>query len=197
MVQMNIANKLTVLRMILIPVFVILMYMPNNYGDINLLGATIPVFQFIAGIVFTFASITDYLDGYLARKYHLVTSFGEFFDPMADKLLVIAALVTLVGTGTIPAWIVIIIISRELLVTGLRVLLATHSGKVMAAALPGKIKTFTQMFSIIFYLFNDIGFTLLNIPMATILMYVCLIFTVYSGGDYFYKGRHVFLDTNK
>lgn len=194
--QMNIANKLTVARMILIPVFVILMYVPDNFGTINLLGASIPVFQFLAGLTFTVASFTDYLDGYLARKHNLVTSFGEFFDPMADKLLVISALIILTEQGYIPAWIVIIIISRELLVTGLRVLLATHSGKVMAAALPGKIKTFTQMFAIIFYLFNDIGFALLNIPIATILIYICLIFTIYSGADYFYQGRHVFLDSN-
>lgn len=194
--QMNIANKLTVARMFLIPVFVILMYIPNQYGELAVLGASIPVFQFIAGLVFAIASITDYLDGYLARKHNLVTSFGEFFDPMADKLLVITALVMLVASQDIPAWIVIIIISRELLVTGLRVLLATHSGKVMAAAWPGKIKTFTQMFAIIFYLFNDAGFVLLNIPMADILIYLCLIFTVYSGGEYFYKGRHVFLQSD-
>lgn len=193
---MNIANKLTVARMFLIPVFVILMYIPNQYGELAVLGASIPVFQFIAGLVFAIASITDYLDGYLARKHNLVTSFGEFFDPMADKLLVITALVMLVASQDIPAWIVIIIISRELLVTGLRVLLATHSGKVMAAAWPGKIKTFTQMFAIIFYLFNDAGFVLLNIPMADILIYLCLIFTVYSGGEYFYKGRHVFLQSD-
>lgn len=194
--QMNIANKLTVARMILIPVFVILMYIPNNFGAIDILGASIPVFQFIAGVTFAIASFTDYLDGHLARKLNLVTSFGEFFDPMADKLLVISALIMLTSQGRIPAWVVIIIISRELLVTGLRVLLATHSGKVMAAALPGKIKTFTQMFAILFYLFNDIGFTLLNIPIATILIYVCLIFTIYSGGEYFYQGRHVFLDSD-
>ncbi|XJS11559.1 CDP-diacylglycerol--glycerol-3-phosphate 3-phosphatidyltransferase [Aerococcaceae bacterium WGS1372] len=193
---MNIANKLTVARMVLIPVFIVLMYISNDYGTIDLLGASIPKFQFIAGIVFAVASFTDYLDGHLARKHGLVTSFGEFFDPMADKLLVISALIMLTAQGRIPAWIVIIIISRELLVTGLRVLLATHSGKVMAAALPGKVKTFTQMFAILFYLFNDIGFALFNIPIATILIYVCLIFTIYSGADYFYQGRHVFLDSN-
>src|SRR5699024_5039115 len=153
--QMNIANKLTVARMFLIHVFIILMYIPNKYSNIEVLGASIPVFQLIAGLVFTIASITDYLDGYLARKHNLITSFGEFFDPMADKLLVIAALIMLVQANTVPGWVVVIIVSRELLVTGLRVLLATQSGKVMAAAWPGKIKTFTQMFPIIFYLFDD------------------------------------------
>ncbi|MBA5729051.1 CDP-diacylglycerol--glycerol-3-phosphate 3-phosphatidyltransferase [Aerococcaceae bacterium INB8] len=192
---MNIANKLTVARMFLIPVFIILMYIPNQFGKFDVLGASIPVFQFIAGLVFTMASITDYLDGYLARKHNLITSFGEFFDPMADKLLVITALIMLVQANTVPGWVVVIIVSRELLVTGLRVLLATQSGKVMAAAWPGKIKTFTQMFAIIFYLFDDIGFALLNIPISTILIYICLIFTVYSGAEYFYKGRHVFSDT--
>lgn len=190
--QMNIANKLTVLRMILIPVFVILLYLPHEWGYIKMLGANMPVTQFIAGLVFSFASFTDYLDGYLARKHNLVTSFGVFFDPMADKLLVLAALILLTEYGMVPAWVSVLIISRELLVTGLRVLLAQHDGEVMAAALPGKIKTFTQMFAIIFFLFNNIFFALFNIPIAEILLYISLFFTVYSGIEYFYKARFVF-----
>lgn len=190
--QMNIANKLTVFRMFLIPIFLVFMYLPNNWGMIELGRAIIPTEQFIAGIIFIVASFTDYLDGQLARKYNLITSFGEFFDPMADKLLVIAAFIVLVERQLIPAWIIIIIISRELLVTGLRVLLARSNGRVLAAALPGKIKTMTQMFSIIFFLFNDIGFAQWNIPIAQILLYICLVFTIYSGADYFYKGRFVF-----
>lgn len=178
--------------MFLIPVFVILLYLPHEWGSLELLGATIPVTQFIAGLVFAFASSTDYLDGYLARKHNLITSFGVFFDPMADKLLVLAALILLTEYGMVPAWVSIIIISRELLVTGLRVLLAQHDGKVMAAALPGKIKTFTQMFAIVFFLFNNIFFTMFNIPMAEILLYISLFFTVTSGIEYFYKARFVF-----
>ena len=151
---MNIANKLTLARIFMIPIFILILTIPLDWGTVTWLGAMVPVHQLIAGIIFAVASFTDYLDGYLARKHNLVTSFGEFFDPMADKLLVLAAFMMLVEFGWIPAWIVIIIISRELLVTGLRVLLAKNDGKVMAAAMPGKIKTFSQMFAIIFYLFH-------------------------------------------
>ncbi|PKY88207.1 CDP-diacylglycerol--glycerol-3-phosphate 3-phosphatidyltransferase [Falseniella ignava] len=195
MAKMNIANKLTILRMCLIPVFIILMYLPASHGDVTVLGSVIPVNQLLAAIVFIIASLTDFLDGYLARKLNLVTAFGEFFDPMADKLLVIAAFIVLVEQQRVPAWIVLIIISRELLVTGLRVLLARSNGKVMAAALPGKIKTFTQMFSVVFYLLNNIGFALISVDIAYILLILCLIFTVYSGIEYFYQGRFVFSDS--
>lgn len=188
---MNIANKLTLLRIALIPVFILLLIPALEWGEIILLGANIPLSQFIAALVFIIASFTDYLDGHLARKYNLVSSFGEFFDPMADKLLVIAAFVLLVELGRVPGWVVIVIISRELMVTGLRVLLAQHNGKVMAAALPGKIKTFSQMFAIIFFLLNDAGFVLVNVPFATLMLYVCLFFTIYSGVDYFYHARFV------
>lgn len=192
---MNIANKLTLARIFMIPIFILILTIPLDWGTVTWLGAMVPVHQLIAGIIFAVASFTDYLDGYLARKHNLVTSFGEFFDPMADKLLVLAAFMMLVEFGWIPAWIVIIIISRELLVTGLRVLLAKNDGKVMAAAMPGKIKTFSQMFAIIFYLFNDMGFAIINIPIADILLYICLFFTIYSGVDYFYQARFLFKDT--
>ena len=188
---MNIANKLTLLRIALIPVFILLLMPALAWGEIILLGANIPLSQFIAALVFIIASFTDYLDGHLARKYNLVSSFGEFFDPMADKLLVIAAFVLLVELGRVPGGVVIVIISRELMVTGLRVLLAQHNGKVMAAALPGKIKTFSQMFAIIFFLLNDAGFVLVNVSFATLMLYVCLFFTIYSGVDYFYHARFV------
>lgn len=189
---MNIANKLTVFRVAMIPIFIILLYLPNSYEPVNFLGAEIPFWQFIAAGIFALAAITDYLDGHLARKYHLITVFGEFFDPMADKLLVLSAFILLSDLGKVPAWIVIIIISRELVITGLRILLAKYQGQVMAAAWPGKVKTFSQMFSIIFFLLEDAGFVLIHIPMAKILLYICLVFTVYSGCDYFYQARHIF-----
>lgn len=189
---MNIANKLTVFRVAMIPIFIILLYLPNSYEPVNFLGAEIPFWQFIAAGIFALAAITDYLDGHLARKYHLITVFGEFFDPMADKLLVLSAFILLSDLGKVPAWIVIIIISRELVITGLRILLAKYQGQVMAAAWPGKVKTFSQMFSIIFFLLEDAGFVLMHIPMAKILLYICLVFTVYSGCDYFYQARHIF-----
>lgn len=194
---MNIANKLTLARIVMIPVFILLLSLSLDWGQVTWLGASIPIHQLLAGVVFAVASFTDYLDGYLARKYNLVTSFGAFADPMADKLLVMAAFIMLVASNVVPAWVVIVIVSRELLVTGLRVLLAQYDGKVMSAAMPGKIKTFSQMFSIVFYLFNDAGFVMLNIPIADILLYICLFFTVYSGVDYFYQARFVFMDNVK
>lgn len=189
---MNIANQLTCLRIAMIPVFVLLMSLPLDWGTLDLLGSQIPVAWFVAGLVFALASLTDYLDGYLARKLNLVTPFGVFADPMADKLLVLAALILLVQAQVIPAWMVIIIISRELLVTGLRVLLARENGQVLAAAWPGKVKTFTQMFAILFFLWNDLGFAWLPFSIAKVLLWVCLAFTIYSGVLYFYHGRFVF-----
>ena len=142
----------------------------------------------VAAVVFALASITDYLDGYLARKWKVVTNFGKFADPLADKMLVMTAFIMLVELGMVPAWIAAIIICRELAVTGLRLLLVENGGTVLAAAMPGKIKTFTQMFSIIFLLlhFSMIG---------TLLLYVALIFTIYSGYDYFKGAGFLFKDS--
>ena len=146
--------------------------------------------QVVAAVVFALASITDYLDGYLARKWQVVTNFGKFADPLADKMLVMTAFIMLVELKMVPAWIAAIIICRELAVTGLRLLLVENGGTVLAAAMPGKIKTFTQMFSIIFLLchFSIIG---------TLLLYVALIFTIYSGYDYFKGAGFLFKDTFK
>lgn len=189
---MNIANQLTVIRMCLIPVFLLLLLGPWFHESV--IWGTTPLWlnEILAALVFIVASLTDYLDGYLARKYKLVTSFGAFFDPMADKLLVMAAFVSLVELTWVPAWIVIVILSREFLVTGLRVLLAQSNGKVMSAAMPGKIKTFTQMLAIIFFLLHDLGLTWLPFSFAWLMLYVCLFFTIYSGIAYFYHARFVF-----
>ena len=190
---MNIANKLTLLRMLMIPVFIFLLL---NYSadQVVWLGTAIPVNQVWAAVVFALASFTDFLDGYLARKYQLVTSFGAFFDPMADKLLVMAALILLVQLGSVPGWVVFIILARELMVTGLRVLIAQSNGKVMAAAMPGKIKTTTQMLAILCFLLQDVGRSVWGFSLANLLLYVCLFFTIYSGLEYFYHARYVFSD---
>lgn len=170
---MNIANKLTVARLIAIPFFIVAMLM-SAYT--------------IAGVLFLVASITDYLDGYLARKLNLVTNFGKFADPLADKILVLCALIMLVQTHQLPAWIVSIIVTRELAVTGLRLLLIEQN-IVMAADWSGKLKTATQMIAITCLLFNDFG---LSIPLGTLFLYGCLALTIYSGIDYFVKYRKVF-----
>ena len=123
-----------------------------------------------------------------------MTNFGKFADPLADKLLVMTAFLFLTAAGQIPAWGTAIILWRELAVTGLRLLLS-NEGEVLAAAWPGKIKTNTQMFAIIFLMLNNAWFNNINIPFALILFYVAVFFTIYSGVEYFYKNRGVFADS--
>lgn len=193
---MNLPNKLTVFRIILIPIFMLLLAITWPWGQLSVGGAVIPLQQLIAAIVFIVASLTDMLDGKIARKNHLVTNFGKFADPLADKMLVMTAFIFLVALGKAPAWVVAIIVCRELAVTGLRLLIVEQNGQVMAAAMPGKIKTTTQMLSIIFLLLNDIFFAAIHFPIGLVLLYICLFFTIYSGADYFIQNRQVFKDTN-
>ncbi|WP_125766892.1 CDP-diacylglycerol--glycerol-3-phosphate 3-phosphatidyltransferase [Lapidilactobacillus wuchangensis] len=193
---MNLPNKLTVFRIILIPIFMLLLAITWPWGQLTVGGAVIPIQQLIAAIVFIVASLTDMLDGKIARKNHLVTNFGKFADPLADKMLVMTAFIFLVALGKAPAWVVAIIVCRELAVTGLRLLIVEQNGQVMAAAMPGKIKTTTQMLSIIFLLLNDIFFAAIHFPIGLVLLYICLFFTIYSGADYFIQNRQVFKDTN-
>lgn len=192
---MNIANRLTIARIVMIPLFLLMMYFPKDtLGMVNVFHSNLSVSWVLAMIIFTIASITDFLDGYLARKYHLITNFGKFADPLADKLLVMTAFITLVGASVIPMWIVAVIVCRELAVTGLRLLLV-NDGEVLAAAWPGKVKTATQMLAIIFLLIDDFPVKGLPFSIGTILLYVCLVATVYSGVDYFIKNKHVFADS--
>ncbi|MEY8292961.1 CDP-diacylglycerol--glycerol-3-phosphate 3-phosphatidyltransferase [Carnobacteriaceae bacterium 52-44] len=194
---MNLPNKLTFLRLLLIPFFVVLTVVPFEWGAVNWLGSEIDIALLIAAIIFIFASFTDWLDGYIARRDNLVTNFGKFADPLADKLLVSAALIVLIELGLAPAWVVVVIISREFAVTGLRLLLVEEGGTVLAAAWPGKIKTVTQLLAIIFLLMNDFPLAWTGLPIGSILLYIALIFTVYSGIDYFYNARDLFSDTLK
>ncbi|MFX3674037.1 MAG: CDP-diacylglycerol--glycerol-3-phosphate 3-phosphatidyltransferase [Paenisporosarcina sp.] len=191
---MNIPNQITVLRIIMIPIFVVFMLVDFSWGTISLLGVTLPVEHLIGAIIFILASITDFIDGYYARKYNLVTNMGKFLDPLADKLLVSAALIILVELEFAPAWIVIFIISREFAVTGLRLILADE-GEVVAAKQLGKIKMWTQIVAISALLLHNIIFEMFSIPFATIMLYVSLFFTLWSGWDYFYANRRVLLDS--
>lgn len=170
----------------------VFMIVDFRLGDISFLGTTLAVEHLIGGIIFIIASITDGIDGYIARKHNLVTDMGKFLDPLADKLLVSAAFIILVELSAAPSWIVIAIISREFAVTGLRLILA-GGGEVVAANQLGKIKTVAQILAIVFLLLNDPIFTAMNIPFGMIMLYIALIFTVWSGADYFYKNRHVLL----
>ncbi|HLR10678.1 MAG TPA: CDP-diacylglycerol--glycerol-3-phosphate 3-phosphatidyltransferase [Sporosarcina sp.] len=191
---MNLPNKITVSRICLIPIFMVFMLVDFNLGNVQTLGTTLSVEHLIGGIIFIIASITDGIDGYIARKHQLVTDMGKFLDPLADKLLVSSAFIILVELGAAPSWIVIVIISREFAVTGLRLILA-GGGEVVAANQLGKIKTVAQILAIVFLLLNEPIFGAMNLPFGMIMLYIALIFTVWSGVDYFYKNRHVLLNS--
>jgi CDP-diacylglycerol--glycerol-3-phosphate 3-phosphatidyltransferase len=188
---MNLPNKITVSRILLIPLFLIIMLVPFHWGNMQLLGANLPVTHFIGALIFIVASTTDWIDGHLARKYNLVTNMGKFLDPLADKLLVSAALIVLVELGFATSWIVIVIISREFAVTGLRLLLAGE-GEVVAANMLGKIKTWTQIVAISSLLLHNIIFAMIPFRFDILALWVALIFTIWSGWDYFAKNSHVF-----
>lgn len=180
---MNLANKLTVIRMILVPIFLIASMFGTIEGNI------------IALIIFIVASITDKLDGYIARSKNQITNFGKFMDPLADKLLVTSALIVLVEKGIVPSWVVVIIIAREFIVSGLRTLAASQ-GVVIAASNWGKLKTATQMVGIIMALLSLVySASWLNIS-TQIVIYIAAVITLISGVDYFVKGKGI-ININK
>jgi len=189
---MNLPNKITVSRVCLIPLFIIVMLVDFGWGNLTLNGDSIPVAHIIGAIIFIIASITDFIDGHYARKYNLVTNFGKFLDPLADKLLVSSALIILTDLKYVPGWITIVIISREFAVTGLRMILAGN-GEVHAAAMLGKIKMWAQIVAISAYLLHDFPLNFLPFSIADVALWVALFFTVYSGWDYFYKNREILL----
>lgn len=197
---MNLANKLTLMRVILIPFFVIFAFV-NLPGEF--LGMTTS--QIIMLAIFVVAAITDKLDGYIARKYNMITTFGKFLDPLADKLLVNTALILLVGVLKLPAWIAVIIIAREFIITGVR-LLAVEDGKVIAANVWGKVKTVTQMIAIILMLIdkyaigsfayaNLTGFELVLNIASTVMMSIATIATIFSLIVYLKDSKDVILKT--
>ena len=176
---MNLPNKLTILRVLLIPFFVFFMLVP-----------IVPYSNYIAVAIFVVASLTDLADGKIARKYNLVTNFGKFMDPLADKLLVCAALICLVATGQLAAWIVIVIISREFIISGFR-LIASDNGVVIAASYWGKFKTVFQMIMICLMIANIGMFKIIT----DIVMWIALILTVVSAIDYLHKNKDVMKET--
>ena len=189
---MNLANKLTLLRVILIPFFIVCFYIPivvvitisvNNY--------LIPYANLLGLVIFLLAAITDFIDGYIARKYNMITDFGKFMDPLADKLLVTAALLILLENGLIAGWVVFIILAREFIVTGFRTI-AASKGVVIAAGWLGKIKTVVQFIMISTLLLLNYPFELFNWPVDQIFVALAVVLTVASGVEYIYKNLHIF-----
>ena len=170
--EWNTANKLTMLRVILIPVYLVVWYLNLKYSAL------------LALAVFVIASVTDFLDGYVARHYNQVTTFGKFMDPLADKILVITAMIWFVSVGLLPVWALVIVVALEFAVSGLR-LIAVDNGRVIAAAWSGKVKTLSTM----------VCLCLMHLPIPEILVQVCVwvivITTVYSGIEYFWKNKDV------
>lgn len=196
---MNLPNKLTIFRIILVPIMVIIPLL-------NIQGAWfgVPIAYWIINFIFIIASITDKLDGYLARKNNQVTTFGKFADPLADKILVLSAMLLLVEFGKIPAWIPIVILAREFIVSGYRLIAVEQGGKVIAASIFGKIKTVTQIIAIIIAFIDvnsfarclDGGLTgiqlVINI-LQTLMMTVCVLATIISGVDYLKDGKKLLM----
>lgn len=197
---MNLANKLTIFRMILVPIMVIIPFLGI---DNEIFG--IPLSFIIIDIIFIIASITDKLDGYIARSRNQVTTFGKFLDSIADKILVLAAMIMLVEFGKLPAWIPIIVLAREFVVSGYRLIAVEKGGKVVAASIWGKLKTVTQMVAIILA-FVDInafgtcfngsltGFELILNAIVTIMMIAQTIATIFSGYEYLKEGKDLLKD---
>lgn len=197
---MTLPNKLTIFRIILVPIMVIIPFLPLEGELFN-----IPITWLLVELIFIIASITDKLDGYLARSRNQVTTFGKFLDPIADKILVLSAMIMLVENSRLPAWIPIIVLFREFLVSGYRLVAVQKSGNVIAASIWGKLKTVTQMIGIIIALIDMNGFGMcifgnlsgwslvINI-MSTLMLSISVIATIVSGIDYMKNGKDLLKD---
>lgn len=175
---MNLPNLITVGRMVLIPVFVVLYLTPGM--------------NIAAVVVFAIAALSDAVDGYIARKYNLITNFGKFMDPLADKMLTCAGFVLLVGAGRMPAWVCILVLAREFMVTGLRTV-AVEQGVVIAASMAGKVKTTVQMVGLVVMLLSlSAAWTLGPLSVDAVLNGAIAVVTVWSGLEYLWKNRNLF-----
>ncbi len=200
---MNLPNKLTVIRILLVPIMVIIPFLGLEGSIFG-----IPISYIIMDVIFIIASLTDKLDGYIARSRNQVTNFGKFLDPIADKILVLAAMLILVEYGNLPAWIPIIVLTREFVVSAYRLIAVEQGGKVIAASIWGKLKTVTQMIAITLafiningtnIFFNFIGGELTGLEIVinvvtSILMLISIIATIFSGIDYVKGGKELLKD---
>ena len=200
---MNLPNKLTIFRIILVPIMVAI-----PFFNIQNTFLQIPISYWIMNLIFIIASYTDHLDGKIARKNNQITTFGKFADPLADKILVLAAMLILVEDGNLPAWIPVIVLFREFVVSGYRLIAVEKGGKVIAASFWGKLKTVTQMIAIILMFINinntniygafisgDLqGLALIVNILATLMMTISVVATIFSGWDYIKNGKDLLKD---
>lgn len=203
MINLNLPNKLTLFRILLVLVMIIITFFNIEGSYLN-----VSIKYWILNLVFIIASFTDYLDGRLARKNKQITSFGKFADPLADKILVLTAMLILVEDGTLPAWIPIIVLFREFVVSGYRLIAVEKGGVVIAANIWGKLKTVTQMIAIILMFINIDGTNIYGVflkgdltgielainMLATIIMTLSVIATIFSGWTYIKNGKELFKD---
>ncbi len=195
---MTLPNKLTLLRIIIIPVMIVLFYIPWLSENNIFLGVS--YLYFIEFLIFIIASLTDFLDGYIARKYNLVTTFGKFLDPLADKMLVFSSMVILMlnnngvipGGPLVPMWVFVVMIIREFMVSGIRMLVSTK-GVVIAAGWMGKWKTFVTMIAILVLFMSGIHVSVIYI--GQVLMYIACLLTIVSGAQYFWRSRNIILES--
>lgn len=195
---MNLPNKLSMFRIVLVTVIACIYLFtdfPEAFGaDVNGEHIAVSMTALLVLILFAIASFTDYLDGHIARKHNLITSFGKFIDPIADKLLVNTMFILFAVDGVVPAVFVLIMIWRDMIVDGLR-MNASAKGKVVAAGMMGKAKTVLQMFAIIFLLLNNLPFAFVSLPVADILFYAAVAVSVASGAEYFLKLKDIVMET--
>ena len=196
---MNLPNRLTVMRIVLIPVIILIGIFP--YAQV---GIEVPALQFgfvslsavnvVMLVLFCVASFTDFLDGYLARKNNLVTTFGKFADPIADKLLVTTMFILFAAQGVIPVVPVLIMVARDTIVDGIR-MIASSNGVVMAAGYLGKVKTVVQMLAVIFILLNNLPFELVRLPVSDFLLWFAAFTSLASGISYFNQMKHYIFES--
>jgi CDP-diacylglycerol--glycerol-3-phosphate 3-phosphatidyltransferase len=179
---MNLANRLTIIRIVLVPVFMLFLLVKISYGE------------YIAAAIFIIAALTDSLDGYVARKHNQVTNLGKLMDPIADKLLITSALISLVQMDKISAWIATVIIAREFVVTGLRSV-AASDGFVIAASIWGKLKTISQIVAVVAIILDNFPFRYIGVPFDDISIRVAVVLTVFSMIEYLYKARKIFINS--
>lgn len=196
---MNLPNKLTTIRLVSVPLFVIIYLIPYQSLGISMptfdvLSTKLSLLDLILFLIFVLSALTDYFDGYLARKNNLVTTFGKFIDPIADKLIVNTALLLLASSNDITIIIPIIMISRDTIVDAIR-LVASQKNVVLAASYLGKAKTMTQMIAICILLLNNVVFEAIGIPMDQIMIWLATVISVISGIDYFMKNRQYTMES--